>query len=161
MLSPTPSSQLCPCAMATLDSCSNCARGLTFPLSPVQNKQKGFDWDQQHTKLWKVMMSDRKVDIPPAFHIYFTLGMIVVTMFLQMMFQGCWASSASGPSSCWGSTSLRPTGAGQTLPISGSGCLEPGEIGSFMEDLKEVLIPPTVYSPSLKRIPRYDDARYW
>ena len=80
MLSPTPSSQLCPCAMATLDSCSNCARGLTFPLSPVQTKQKGFEWDQQHARMWKVMTSEKKVDIPPAFHIYFTLGMIVVTI---------------------------------------------------------------------------------
>ena len=65
--------------MATIDSCSNCARGLTFPLSPIQNKKKGLHWDQkQSTRKWNVLLSAENVDMPPCFHIYFTLGLLII-----------------------------------------------------------------------------------
>ena len=68
------SSQLCPCAMATTDSCSACARGLTFPLSPIQ---KGSQWEQvQHRKKLKIW-NLKQFQYPPCFHIYFTLGKLL------------------------------------------------------------------------------------
>ena len=76
--SPNPyssSSQLCPCAMATTDSCANCARGLTFPLSPIH---RGWQWDQvpERRKL-KSILPFAKLEPPKGFHIYFTLGFII------------------------------------------------------------------------------------
>ena len=72
---PSPS-QLCPCAMATTDTCANCARGLTFPLSPVH---LGWRWDQvSQGRKYKTFWSFRKLKSPPCFHIYFTLGIFSI-----------------------------------------------------------------------------------
>ena len=60
--------------MATTDSCANCARGLTFPLSPIH---KGWQWDQvPQRRKWKSILPFKHLEPPPCFHIYFTLGLL-------------------------------------------------------------------------------------
>ena len=56
--------QLCPCAMEVQGACPSCARGLSFPLSPVNPSQ---EVAASHG-LW-----DRLKRIT-AFHVYFSIG---------------------------------------------------------------------------------------
>ena len=60
-------SQLCPCAMELKGSCPSCARGLSFPLSPVNLSEGG-------TSTHGLCHRLKSLSAPSAFRVYFSLG---------------------------------------------------------------------------------------